>query len=220
MRYGLTSLVVIAAITSCGEQHVRESVGNARAWMLEAGGATLYDLKGAKPLIRVSLPGWHWAGGPFSCGPAIASGPGGEAVVTSDVATTLWRIDPASFVATVHDPALDADADKDAGFIGLVYSRALSAYFAVTGHGTLWRIDPLLRRAQKIALSEPLRQPCGIRLRDERRRLMSFCVSTADDEVTVELAPDQRSGFVRISPLCVARPGRAMSGSGNGVDRW
>ena len=207
MRYGLTLVAVVAALAGCGEEQSHKTVRTERAWLLERSGATLYDLKGAKPLIHVALPGWHWAGEPFSCGPAIAEGPGGEAVVTSDVATTLWRIDPAGFAVTVHEPVLDADGDKDAGFVGLVYSRPLSAYFAVTGHGGLWRIDPRLRRAQKIGLNVPLRGVCGIRLQDGARRLAGFAVSTADGPAMVELAPDQRSAFVRLAP--------GMSGSGN-----
>ena len=42
---------------------------------------------------------------------------------------------------------VDADTDKDVGFSGLTYSERNGAYFAVSGlHGTLWRIDPLLRQ--------------------------------------------------------------------------
>ena len=103
--------------------------------------------------VAVKLPGWHWAHEPYACPPAIAIGPRGEALVTSNVLPVLWKIDPQTLAVTVHSLELDADSDKDVGFSGLVYSARDGAYFAVSElHGSLWRIDPLLRRAQKIAL--------------------------------------------------------------------
>ena len=64
-----------------------------------------------------------------------------------------------------------------------------------------------MSRAQKIALNAPLHGACGIRLQDGERRLGAFVVSTTDGPAMVQLAPDQRSAFVRTGP--------SMSGSGN-----
>lgn len=127
-----------------------------QTWVLHLDG--VYLQQAGKSRVAIKLPGWHWANEPYACPPAIANGPRGEALVTSNVLPVLWKIDPQSLAVTVHNLELDADSDKDVGFSGLMYSARDNAYFAVSElHGTLWRIDPLLRRAQKIALSAPAR---------------------------------------------------------------
>lgn len=128
--------------------------------------------------ILVRLPDWHWAGEPYGCGPALTVGPKGEIVVTSDVVPTLWRIDRRSLAVSVHPLVLDADFDKDIGFSSISYSARHGAYFAVShDHGSLWRIDPLLRRAQKTLLTGPLPKGCATNW-------------------AIHLSPDQRSGFL------------------------
>jgi hypothetical protein len=123
-----------------------------QTWVLNADG--VYLQQAGKARVAVKLPEWHWANEPYACPPAIAIGPRGEALVTSNVLPVLWKIDPQTLAVTVHSLELDADSDKDVGFSGLVYSARDNAYFALSElHGTLWRIDPLLRRAQKIARS-------------------------------------------------------------------
>jgi hypothetical protein len=147
----------------------------ARTWVIDAG--EVYLEQAGKPRRAVTLPGWQWARQPYACAPAVATGPRGEAIVTSNVLPVLWKIDPDTLAVSVHRLELDADNDKDVGFSGLVYSERSGAYFAVSElQGSLWRIDPLLRRAQKMALAEPVRGGCLGR--------------------TVHLAPDQRSVHV------------------------
>ena len=165
-----------------------------RSWVIEAG--SLFLEESGKPRRAVELPGWHWAGEPYACAPAIAAGPRGEVVVTSNVLPVLWKIDPQTLAVSVHRLQLDADHDKDVGFSGLVYSERSGAWFAVSeAHGSLWRIDPLLRRAQKIALSEPVRGACAVSMqRQERPSLFSrLCLQGK----SVNLAPDQRSAYVQ-----------------------
>ena len=165
-----------------------------RSWVIEAG--SLFLEQPGKPRRAVELPGWHWAGEPYACAPAVAVGPRGEVVVTSNVLPVLWKIDPETLAVSVHRLQLDADGDKDVGFSGLVYSERSNAYFAVSGlHGTLWRIDPLLRRAQRIALSEPVRGACSVSMQRHERthRFSRLCV----DGRNVNLAPDQRSAYVQ-----------------------
>jgi hypothetical protein len=163
-------------------------------WVIEAG--TLYLEQPGKQRRAFTLPGWHWADESYACAPAVATGPGGEVVVTSNVLPTLWKIDPKTLAVSVHRLQLDADTDKDVGFSGLVYSERNGAWFAVSGlHGTLWRIDPLLRRAQKVGLSQPLRGACAVSVqRQERPSVFSrLCVHGE----SVSLAPDQRSAYVQ-----------------------
>jgi hypothetical protein len=176
-----------------------------RVWFLTAEGVFLYDA--ARPgRIAFELPGHVWAGEPYGCLPDLALGPNGEALITSDIAPTLWRIDPETLAVSVHPLALDSDADKDVGFSALAYSAAQGAYFAASyHHGTLWRIDPQLGNARQIALSAPVHRACGFTLpsrgfRATTGRSGQMCVRTLDGERSVMLAPDWRSAYVSAAP--------------------
>ena len=123
-----------------------------RIWVLTGSGVVVFDVAAPRPLRRVALPGWMWAGEPYGCLPDLAIGPKGEALVSSDVEPTLWRVDPDTLQVSRHALALDADTDKDIGFSELRYSAEENAYIAVsTFHGSVWRIDASLGRAQKVA---------------------------------------------------------------------
>jgi len=165
-----------------------------RSWVIEAG--NLYLQEPGKPRRALELPGWHWAGEPYACAPDIAVGPRGEVVVTSNVLPVLWKIDPETLKVSVHRLELDSDTDKDVGFSGLVYSERNGAYFAVSGpHGSLWRIDPLLRRAQKVGLSQPLRDACAVSVQRQQRPSVFSRLCVRGESVS--LAPDQRSAYVQ-----------------------
>ncbi|HEY8051869.1 MAG TPA: hypothetical protein VIE42_03590 [Steroidobacteraceae bacterium] len=174
-----------------------------RLWVMTLGGIELYDIATRRKVAQIALPEWIWAGEPFSCSPDLAVGPAGEAVVSSDVVPTLWRVDPDTLAVSRHELVLDEDRGRDVGFTGLVYSAQQQAFFAVSSfQGSLWRIDPLLRRAQNIPLSAPLPDACGLALRpraaDERASwFVGFCVRADQGDWLVNLAPDQRSGYVR-----------------------
>jgi hypothetical protein len=173
-----------------------------RVWSLTREGVFVYDVSRPER-VAVSLPGWVWAGAPYSCLPDLALGPKGEAVITSDILPTLWRIDPDTLAVTVHPLVLDSDTDKDVGFSGLVYSSEHGTYFAASyNHGSLWRIDPLFRGAQKVALSAPLPEACALAVRprtlqQRTSRLAGLCVGTPQGGWTIDFAPDQRSAYVR-----------------------
>ena len=175
-----------------------------RGWLLTAGGVFVFTLSTRQTVAHVSLPQWTWAGEAFSCPPDLAVGPKGEALISSNVEPTLWRVDPVSFAVTRHALVLDRDADKDVGFTGLTFTQAQGALYAVSDHGALWRIDPLLRRAQKVDLSTPMPRACGIATRSTRKngvnRFFGLCVRGQQGGWTVHLAPDRRFGYV------IARP--------------
>lgn len=140
----------------------QEDVARNRVWVLTAEGVVLYRDK-APDRIVIPLPSWIWAGAPYGCHPDLALGPNGEAIITSDVVSTLWRVDPETLAVSAHALALDADTGKDVGFSALRYSPKHEAYFAVSAvQGSLWRVDPLLERAQKIPSSEPIAGACGM----------------------------------------------------------
>ncbi len=142
---------------------MRHQVDEARGriWVLTRSGAVVFDVAAPHPARRVPLPGWMWLGEPTGCLPDLALGPKGEALISSDVVPTLWRVDPDTLAVTWHALALDADADKDIGFSELRYSAEQDAYVAVSAlYGSVWRIDPMLQRAQKVAQPAPLQRVC------------------------------------------------------------
>ena len=124
-----------------------------RVWQLARNGVVAQD---AGRTTRVPLPDWIYAGPRFSCAPALAVGPNGEAVVTSDVVPTLWRVDSRTLAVTRHELKLDTDNDKDVGFIDLAWEAKEGAYFAAsTADGALWRIDRELKAARKESARSP-----------------------------------------------------------------
>lgn len=190
-------------------RHQVDSARN-RVWFLTAEGVFVHDASRPQR-IEVSLPGWVWVGAPYGCLPDLALGPKGEAVITSNVVPTLWRVDPDTLAVSVHPLALDADGDKDVGFSGLAYSSRRGVFYAVSSmHGSLWRIDPTFRRAEKIPLSASIREACGLTVRPRRLQqadlAAGLCVRTPREGWTVEFAPDERSAYVRPAS-CGGRPG-------------
>ena len=185
---------------------IQKDAARNRGWLLTASGVFVFDLKTRRTLAHVSLPEWVWVGESYSCPPDLALGPKGEALVSSNVAPTLWRIDPVSLAVTRHTLVLDAHADKDVGFTGLAFSQAQGAFYAVSHFGALWRIDPLLRQAQQVGLSAPMPKACGVAIRATKNglnRFLGLCVRGPQGGWTVNLAPDRRSAYV-ISQPCSA----------------
>ncbi len=174
-----------------------------RQWVLTADGVELYELSTGEQLAQIALPDWQWVGRQYACPPDLALGPDGEAVISSNVVSTLWRIDPVTLAASKHDLALDEDTGRDVGITALAFSTQQGAYFAVSAaHGSLWRVDRRLARAQRIPLSEPLPKSCTLAIppRDPDRRAIravGLCVRGKEGDWTVAFAPDQRFGYVR-----------------------
>ena len=182
-----------------------------RIWLLAREGVFVYEV--SRPERRaVSLPGWITVDAPYSCLPDLALGPAGEAVITSNVLPTLWRIDPDTLATSVHPLLLDADTDKDVGFSGLAYSAQHAAFIAASyAHGSLWRIDAALKRAEKIPLSAPVAEACGLTVRSRGpeqalSRLGDLCVQTPHGGWSVILGPGWRSAYVSAAP-CTESPG-------------
>ncbi len=187
--------------SAVSESSVRYQVdaANGRIWWLTREGVYVHDAKMPQK-VAVPIPGWQFAGEPYGCLPALALGPNGEALVTSDVESTVWKIDPDTLAVSRHVLAPDADLDKDVGYTGLVYSSEHAAYFAISGlQGSLWKIDPSLTRAQKIAVSAPMPKACGVAVSAPQKaeRLGRLCVRGRQADWTVQLASDQRSASVR-----------------------
>jgi len=173
-----------------------------RVWWLNRDGAVVKDLR-TMERTAVPITDWTRVGEAWSCAPDLALGPGGEALVTSNILPVVWKIDPETMVVTEHPLALDADTDKDFGFTGLTYSPEHDAYFAVSGsHGTLWKIDAQLTRAEKVALSGPIHNACRVAPSGRAPSQASgpavgLCVGGAQRNWTVDVALDDRTGYVR-----------------------
>jgi len=188
-----------------GQSALRYQTDRARGrlWALTPEGIEVYEATTRQKVAQIALPGWTWVGRQYACPPDLAIGPRGEAVVSSNIVPTLWRVDPVTLVASKHDLAVDEDKGRDIGFTALAYSAQQGAYFAVSSsHGSLWRIDPLFTRAQSIPLSAPLPRACGLAIppREPAQRtsgVIGFCVRGVQRDWTISLAPDQRSGYVR-----------------------
>jgi hypothetical protein len=182
-----------------------------RVWLLTDEGVFVYDLSRPER-IALSLPDWLRLPAEYGCLPDLALGPSGEAVITSNILPTLWRIDPDTLAVSLHPLVLDADTDKDVGFSGLAYSPQHGAFLAASyAHGSLWRIDPLFKEAQKIALSAPIPEPCGLALQSRSSqqplsRPAELCVRTPHGSWSVVITRDSRSAYVSAAP-CMDRPG-------------
>jgi len=170
-----------------------------RVWVIDSEAVYLHE-GGQKK--RFELPGWVQAREPYICAPDLAIDAQGAVVVTSNVMPVVWRIEPAKAQVTKHELTLDADTDKDVGFTGLTYAPDQGVFFGVSAtYGSLWRIDPLLRRAQKIESSAPLNHACGLTVeRVKTRRTVVLCARGGANAGRVHLAPDQRSAYVRSEP--------------------
>jgi hypothetical protein len=144
----------------------RYDAARGRVWILNAEGVDLYELQSQRKLAHIELPNWTWVREPHACAPDLALGPQGEAVITSNVVSTVWRIDPGTIAVTQHEIAPDSAPGREFGFTGLEYSARRAAYFGVSSaDGSVWQIDPMLKAARDVSAGEPLVTACGVALR-------------------------------------------------------
>jgi hypothetical protein len=199
MKLAIAFGLLVLASTSLAQpaRIVRDEPRN-NLWVLQPDAVYLHDTTSRALKKRYELPGWLHVGDGYACPPDLALDARGAVVVSSNVVPMLWRVDPLKSEVAVHELVLDADGSEDVGFTGLVYAADQDAFFAVSSvYGSLWRIDPGLRRAQKIPLSSPLREGCGLSVeRTKTRRTLVLCVRGPEGGWTVHLAPDQRSAYV------------------------
>ena len=131
-----------------------------RTWSLGRDGV---HAPGSAGIQLIVLPGWHWASEGYTCPPTLAVGPAGEAVVTSNVIPTLWKVHPVTLRVTAHPLELDSDREKDIGFSALRYVPGENAWIAFSAaQGSTWRIDANFTRAQKLAENPAWRTRCDI----------------------------------------------------------
>jgi hypothetical protein len=159
MRNRIATAFVLAILSSPLGANEMIDAARGRVWSLSHEGVVVVE-RSKKTVL--ALPEWVWVHAPYGCPPVLTIGPKGEAVVTSNVLPTLWRIDPQTLAVSVHRLRLDADEDKDVGFSKIHYSREHGAFLAASrSHGSLWRIDPGLVTARKVVQSTPAPHACG-----------------------------------------------------------
>jgi hypothetical protein len=177
-KYLLPALVLLVLLALAGATSIPAHAGDTtppatvprtendaihnRVWTLEDDAAYVYSASTQALIQRIELPNWIAARRAYSCAPDIAISPNGDALVTSNVRTIIWRVDAGSLTATPIEIATDSDHDKDFGFTGLVYVDAKTLIAFNAFHGTLWQIDIAKRTARKISTSSPIRGTCGI----------------------------------------------------------
>lgn len=126
----------------------RDDESRGRIWQLTRNGILLHEPGRS---VRVPLPDWIYAGPAFGCLPDLALGPGGEALVSSDVLPVLWRVDARTLAVTRHELSLETDGSKDVGFVNLAWSAKEGAWLAEGSFdGALWRIDARLKTARRL----------------------------------------------------------------------
>jgi hypothetical protein len=214
MSTGIFVSLLFLASTALAEPSriVRDAPRN-HLWVLQQDAVYLHDATTRALKKRFELPGWLHVDEAYACAPALAVDAQGVAVVSSNIVPILWRIDPRTSEVSTHELTLDADNDKDVGFSGLTYAPDQGVFFGVSSvYGSLWRIDPLLRRAQRIPLSAPIKDACGLAVeRSKTRRTVVLCARAAQGALTIHLAPDQRSAYVRSDPCLGYRAERELA---------
>jgi len=170
MRTGIAAILAsltLVSLTGC-ERTAAPAVSPVLRYQPDAARDLIWSLTrdGVSVQVRsrpgrtlVELPGWIWARAPWACPPDLALGPNGEAVVTSNVVPTLWKINPETLAVTVHP--LQLDTGMEVGFSELVYSKDEGAFLAVSDTlGGRWKIDAQLATARKLAGNVPWSNAC------------------------------------------------------------
>lgn len=122
-----------------------------RAWVLNRDAVYLYDLPKKTLIKRIELPDWLFVSEAYSRGPDLALAPTGAALVTSNVVSTIWKINPEDLTVRQHRLSLDADNDKDVGFTGLAFGPGGRDLIGTNSTlGSTWKLDLDAGTARKL----------------------------------------------------------------------
>lgn len=139
---------------------VRADTQGNRRWVLNQDSLNVYDNVSRRRLRRIELPDWTLAGPLYACAPDMVLDSTGAAIVSSNVAPVVWRIDPQRFEVTRIELTLSTDSDKDIGFTALSFAGDGTLIAAGTTVGSMWRIDLRSARATKVAAYPPAAGIC------------------------------------------------------------
>jgi len=178
---------------------VQVDVARNRLWVLHGDGVYVYEITTRRRIGRIGM----FVGEPVNCAPDLALDPSGAAIVSSNVRAVLWRLDPERFEARRQELARDTDRQKVVGFTGLAFADGL--LFGVDAlHGSLWKIDLAAGKAEKLALSSPVRGACGLARQKPAQaapgRSVVLCAVGEKWTRRIEVSPDLRRGNVSDGP--------------------
>jgi len=178
---------------------VQVDVARNRLWVLHGDGVYIYEITTRRRIGRIGM----FVGEPVNCAPDLALDPSGAAIVSSNVRAVLWRLDPERFEARRQELARDTDRQKVVGFTGLAFADGL--LFGVDArHGSLWKIDLAAGKAEKLALSSPVRGVCGLARQQpaqaEPGRSVVLCAVGEKWTRRIDVSPDLRRGNVSDGP--------------------
>ncbi len=177
---------------------VRADVARNRLWVLRGDGVDVYEITTRRRIGRIGM----FVGEPSDCAPDLAIDPSGAAIVSSSVRTVLWRLDPERLEARRQTLARDADRQKIVGFTGLAFVDGV--LFGVDAvRGSLWKIDLAAGKAEKLALSSPVRGACGlVRQKPAQLAARSVVLCAVGERWTrrIDVSPDLLRADVREGP--------------------
>jgi hypothetical protein len=109
-----------------------------RTWVLSVDAVYLFE---GERVRRFALPRWIYVLQPHASLPDLLVEPNGDAIVSSNITPSLWRIEPATSRFAEIPVALAYRAGRDMGFTAL--RRAEDGTLAATStiDGSPWRID-------------------------------------------------------------------------------
>lgn len=173
-----------------------------RLWVLGPEQVRVYDTAKRQLLREIALPAWSRAS--LACPADLAVDPSGSALVSSNVLTSLVRIDAQSFELTQHDIRLLDKEHWDVGFSALVSGRDGALFAATSSSGTFWKIDLGSSSARMVELNRPLLNVCALNMAADNDPVTgagatAICVGR-DGRKRLELSSDSARGRVEDAP--------------------
>src|SRR6185369_6029607 len=129
------------ASSAAGEPSIRSQVdaANGRIWWLTRQGVFVHDAKIPQKRL-VPIPGWVSVDVAYACPAALALGPNGEALVTSNILPTVWKIDRA--LTRAEKVALSAPMTKACGLaVGALQKAERLSRLCVRGPQGDWIVQ-------------------------------------------------------------------------------
>ena len=146
-----------------GEQRalrIKVDAARNRLWVLGLNHVYIYDITAKQLVRRIALPKGSVAG--FVCSPDMALDRSGAAIISSNVESTLWKIDADDFAIRAQVITSLASMNRDIGFGALTFAADGTLYALAAHAGSLWRINMATLHASEVALSERLLNTCTL----------------------------------------------------------
>ena len=179
---------------------VKVDTARNRLWVLALEDVYVYDITGKQLIRRVVLPNRSVAG--FVCSPDMALDRSGSAFISSNVESTLWKINTDDFDIKEREITLHAGASRDLGFGALTFAADGALYALTASEGSLWRIDVATLSANEVALSERMSGTCTLiaprqsSSQSVQLRTMVLCAAAEKNVRRIVISPDSTRGQV------------------------